>query len=334
MATNIPPHNLKEVCTALVALLDNRELPLDRLLKHIHGPDFPTGGVILNSAAEIRQIYATGQGSIKLRGTYEPHPDRHNAVLITSIPYGIEKDALVERIGELIGKGQVPQLVNVKDLSTDDIRIVLELRPGSSPDAALAYLFKNTPLQVNYNVNLTCLLPAAGAEVAVPSRLDLTSILQHFLDFRMDVVVRRLRFELKNLLERIHILEGFAIVFKNLDEAIQIIRNSDGKADAAPKLIRRFELSEIQADAVLETKLYKLGKLEIRDILDELKQKRKRAAEIKVLLDDEPARWGDHPGRAQADHQDLRRAARTSIEAPRPRWSSARKITSSTRTPG
>jgi DNA gyrase subunit A len=291
MATNIPPHNLKEVCTALIALLDHRELPLDRLLKNIHGPDFPTGGVILNSAEEIRQIYATGQGSIKLRGTYEAHPDRHNAVLITSIPYGIEKDALVERIGELIGKGQVPQLVNVKDLSTDDIRIVLELRPGSSPDAALAYLFKNTPLQVNYNVNLTCLLPAAGAEVAVPSRLDLGSILQHFLDFRMEVVVRRLRFELKNLLDRIHILEGFAIVFKNLDEAIQIIRSSDGKADAAPRLIRRFSLSELQADAILETKLYRLGKLEIRDILDELKQKRKRAAEIKTLLDDEPARW-------------------------------------------
>ena len=309
MATNIPPHNLKEVCTALVALLDNRELPLDRLLKHIHGPDFPTGGVILNSAEEIRQIYATGQGSIKLRGTYEPHPDRHNAVLITSIPYGIEKDALVERIGELIGKGQVPQLVNVKDLSTDDIRIVLELRPGSSPDAALAYLFKNTPLQVNYNVNLTCLLPAAGAEVAVPSRLDLTSILQHFLDFRMDVVVRRLRFELKNLLERIHILEGFAIVFKNLDEAIQIIRNSDGKADAAPKLIRRFELSEIQADAVLETKLYKLGKLEIRDILE-----RAEAEAEAGRRDQDPARRrtgavGDHQGRAQADQQDLRRAA-------------------------
>ena len=316
MATNIPPHNLKEVCTALVALLDNRELPLDRLLKHIHGPDFPTGGVILNSAAEIRQIYATGQGSIKLRGTYESHPDRHNAVLITSIPYGIEKDALVERIGELIGKGQVPQLVNVKDLSTDDIRIVLELRPGSSPDAALAYLFKNTPLQVNYNVNLTCLLPAAGAEVAVPSRLDLTSILQHFLDFRMDVVVRRLRFELKNLLERIHILEGFAIVFKNLDEAIQIIRNSDGKADAAPKLIRRFELSEIQADAVLETKLYKLGKLEIRDILDELKEKRKRAAEIKVLLDDEPARWEIIKAELKQINKTFGEPRRTSIEAP------------------
>ena len=240
MATNIPPHNLKEVINALLLLLDNRELMLERLLKSIHGPDFPTGGVILNSIDEIRQIYATGQGTIKLRGTYEPHPDRPNAVLITSIPYGIEKDALVERIGELIAKGQVPQLTNVKDLSTDDIRILLELRSGANADAALAYLYKNTPLQINYSINLTCLLPAEGAEVAVPARLDLKTILQQFLDFRLEILTRRLQFELKNLLARIHILEGFAIVFKNLDEAIQIIRSSDGKADAAPKLITRF----------------------------------------------------------------------------------------------
>ena len=278
MATNIPPHNLKEVCQGLVALLDaqleGRELPVEKLTRFIQGPDFPTGGVILNSADEIRQIYATGQGAIKLRGTYEPDPEKPNTVLITSIPYGIEKDVLVQRIGELIGKGQVPQLTNVKDLSTDDVRISLELRPGSNPDAALAYLFKNTPLQTNFNVNLTCLLPAAGAEVAVPERLDLRSILQHFLDFRLEVVTRRLNHELANLLRRIHILEGFAIVFDNLDEAIKIIRASDGKADAAPKLIARFQLSEAQADAVLETKLYKLGKLEIRDILAELEQRR------------------------------------------------------------
>jgi DNA gyrase subunit A len=316
MATNIPPHNLKEVCNALVALLDNRDLPLERLLKHIHGPDFPTGGMILNSPEEIRQIYASGQGTIKLRGAYEPHPDRASAVLITAIPYGIEKDPLVERIGELIAKGQVPQLTNVKDLSTDDIRIVLELRPGSSPDAALAYLFKNTSLQINYNVNLTCLLPAAGAEVAVPSRLDLKSILQQFLDFRMEVVTRRLRFELTNLLARIHILEGFAIVFKNLDEAIQIIRQSDGKADAAPKLIDRFGLSELQADAVLETKLYKLGKLEIRDILNELKEKRKRAAEIKALLNDEPARWDIVRNELKQIAKTFGEPRRTTIEAP------------------
>ena len=291
MATNIPPHNLKEVCKALDDLLQDRDLPLENLLRRIKGPDFPTGGVILNSSEEIRQIYATGQGSLKVRGTYEPDPDKPNVMLITSIPYGIEKDALVLRIGELIGKGQVPQLTNVKDLSTHDVRIALELRPGANAEAALAYLFKNTPLQTNFSVNLTCLLPSAGAEVAVPARLDLKSILQHFLDFRLEVVTRRLRHELNNLRARIHILEGFAIVFDNLDEAIRIIRASDGKADAAPKLCTRFALSEMQADAVLETKLYRLGKLEINEILGELAKKRDRAEEIERLLADEPARW-------------------------------------------
>ncbi|MBV8610102.1 MAG: DNA topoisomerase 4 subunit A [Singulisphaera sp.] len=316
MATNIPPHNLKEVCHALIALLDDRDLPLEKLTRHIQGPDFPTGGVILNTADEIRQVYATGQGAIKLRGTYEDDPEKANTVLITSIPYGIEKDALVQRIGELIGKGQVPQLVNVKDLSTEDVRIALELRPGSKADAALAYLFKNTPLQTNFNVNLTCLLPAEGAEVAVPARLDLKSILLHFLDFRMGVVTRRLRHELENLLQRIHLLEGFAIVFNNLDEAIRIIRASDGKADAAPKLMARFQLSAAQADAILETKLYRLGKLEIKDILDELAQKRRRAAEVQGLLEDEPARWKIIRGELKAIAGAYGDARRTRIEGP------------------
>src|SRR3954465_13657093 len=316
MATNIPPHNLKEVCAALVVLLDNRELPLEKLLRHIHGPDFPTGGVILNTADEIRQVYATGQGAIKLRGTYEMDPEKANTVLITSIPYGIEKDALVQRIGELTGKGQVPQLTNVKDLSTEDVRIALELRPNSNADASLAYLFKNTPLQTNFNVNLPCLLPAAGAEVAVPARLDLRSILQHFLDFRLDVVTRRLRHELNNLLQRIHILEGFAIVFNNLDEAIRIIRASDGKADAAPKLIARFGLSELQADAILETKLYRLGKLEIKEILEELAQKRERAAELQKLLDDEPARWKIIRGELKEIARAYGDERRTKVEGP------------------
>jgi DNA gyrase subunit A len=320
MATNIPPHNLKEVCQGLIALLDaqleGREIPVEKLTRFVQGPDFPTGGVILNTHDEIRQIYATGQGAIKLRGTYEPDPEKPNTMLITSIPYGIEKDALVQRIGELIGKGQVPQLTNVKDLSTDDVRISLELRPGSNAEAALAYLFKNTPLQTNFNVNLTCLLPAAGAEVAVPERLDLRSILQHFLDFRLDVVTRRLKHELANLLRRIHILEGFAIVFNNLDEAIRIIRASDGKADAAPKLIARFQLSEAQADAVLETKLYKLGKLEIRDILAELEQKRARAAEIERLLADEPARQRIVREEINAIASAYKDRRRTKIEGP------------------
>ena len=316
MATNIPPHNLKEVCAALVALLDNRELPLEKLVRMVLGPDFPTGGVILNTTEELRQVYATGQGAIKVRGTYEPDPEKANTLLITSIPYGIEKDALVQRIGELIGKGQVPQLTNVKDLSTDDVRISLEMRSGANADAALAYLFKNTALQSNFNVNLTCLLPAEGAEVAVPRRLDLKSILQHFLDFRLEIVTRRLQHELTNLLARIHILEGFAIVFDNLDEAIAIIRASDGKADAAPKLIDRFSLSEAQAEAVLETKLYRLGKLEIKDILEELAKRRERAEEIRRLLADEPALWKIIRGELKAISSAYGEPRRTRIEAP------------------
>jgi DNA gyrase subunit A len=316
MATNIPPHNLKEVCAALLALLDQPDTSLEKLLKHIQGPDFPTGGVVLNTPEELRQIYATGQGTIKLRGTYIPHPERANHLIIDSIPYGVEKDPMVERIGELIAKGMVPQLVNIKDLSTDEIQILLELKPGANAAAALAYLYKNSPLQVNYSFNMTCLLPAAGADVQVPARLDLKSILQHFLDFRLEVVTRRLQFELKNLLARIHILEGFAIVFSNLDEAIKIIRNSDGKADAAPKLMTRFGLSDLQADAVLETKLYRLGKLEINDILEELAQKRERADEIQALLDDEPARWSMIRREIKQISQKFGEPRRTRIEVP------------------
>ncbi len=316
MATNIPPHNLKEVVAALVVLLENREAPLEKLTRHIIGPDFPTGGVVLNTPDEIRKIYATGQGSLKLRGTYTRPEDRPNTIVVDSIPYGQEKDPLVARIGELIGKGMVPQLTNVKDLSTDDVRIVLELKPGSNADAAMAYLFKNTPLQINYAVNLTCLLPAEGAEVAVPRRLDLKTILQHFLDFRMEVVVRRLNNELRLLLARIHILEGFAIVFNNLDEAIRIIRASDGKADAAPKLMDRFGLSDLQADAILETKLYRLGKLEIHDILAELAAKRARAEEIQGLLADEPARWAIIKDELKQIAKTYGDARRTKVEAP------------------
>ncbi|WP_337177038.1 DNA topoisomerase (ATP-hydrolyzing) [Paludisphaera sp.] len=316
MATNIPPHNLKEVISALIVLLDDRDAPLEKLTRHIIGPDFPTGGVVLNTAEEIRRIYATGQGSLKIRGTYHRPEDRPNTIVVDSIPYGQEKDPLVARIGELIGKGMVPQLTNVKDLSTDDVRVVLELKPGANADAAMAYLFKNTPLQTNYAVNLTCLLPAEGAEVAVPRRLDLRTILQHFLDFRMEVVVRRLNNELRLLLARIHILEGFAIVFNNLDEAIRIIRASDGKADAAPKLMSRFGLSDLQADAVLETKLYRLGKLEIQDILDELAAKRARAEEIQALLADEPARWAIIKDELKQISKTYGEPRRTKVEAP------------------
>jgi DNA gyrase subunit A len=291
MATNIPPHNLREVIAALLMLVDDRETPLESIMDVLPGPDFPTGGVLVASRAELVDVYAKGQGSLKVRGTWELDTAKASIVWVTSIPYTVQKDPLVEKIGDLISRGQVPQLVNVKDLSTDDIRIQLELAPGATADAAMAYLYKNTALQTNFGVNLTCLLPAEEAAVPVPARLDLRSILLQFLDFRLTIVTRRLNFERRNLERRIHNLEGFAILFDNLDEAIRIIRESNGKADALPKLCERFGLTEAQSDAILETKLYRLGKLEILDILAELEQARARLADIEALLADEPARW-------------------------------------------
>lgn len=291
MATNVPPHNLTEVVTALKLLINNRETSLEDIVEVLPGPDLPTGGILIATNSEIISVYATGSGSFKVRGTWEQDPQKSSIIWVTSIPYMVQKDPLVEKIGDLISRGQVPQLVNVKDLSADDIRIQLELAPGATAEAAMAYLFKNTPLQTSLGVNLTCLLPADEAAVPVPARLDLRSMLLQFLDFRMEVVTRRLNHERRNLLRRIHILEGFAILFDNLDEAIQLIRDSEGKADALPKLCDRFGLTEVQSDAILETKLYRLGKLEILDILADLEEARARLAEIEALLADDAARW-------------------------------------------
>jgi len=177
-------------------------------------------------------------------------------------------------------------LVDVRDESTDDVRIVLELKPGGDPNLVMAYLFKHTPLETGFHVNLTCLVPTENKEIAGPVRLDLAAMLREFIDFRQETVRRRFEFELAELQKRIHILEGFAKIFDELDEAVRIIRKSDGKADAAVKLSARFKLSDLQTDAILELKLYKLARLEIEAILEELKAKRARAKEIQTILDD------------------------------------------------
>ncbi|HLK93393.1 MAG TPA: DNA topoisomerase IV subunit A [Polyangia bacterium] len=288
MATNIPPHNLGEVCAAAVAMLDDPKLETKDLLKHIKGPDFPTGGQIINSKKELREIYEAGQGSIRLRGEWKTESGGRagDHVIITSIPYALTKSGLVERIADVIINKKLPMLVDVRDESTDDVRIVLELKQGADPNLVMAYLYKHTPLETGFHVNLTCLFPTENREIAAPVKVDLAAMLREFLTFREETVRRRFEFELAELQRRIHILEGFAIIFDALDEAIRIIRKSDGKADAAVKLAKRFELSEAQTDAILELKLYKLAKLEINLILEELKQKRARAKEIQAILGD------------------------------------------------
>ena len=293
MATNIPPHNLGEVCTALIKLLDNQELTSAQLARYIKGPDFPTGGHILNSPAELRDIYKIGHGSIRLRATWEKGPASRGAktIYVTSIPYGLDKGPLVLQIGDIILGRKMPHLVDVRDLSTDDVRIELELKAGADENLVMAYLFKHTQLQTTFAVNMTCLVPTENEQVGRPERLELHQMLWWFLKFRLDVVTARLEHELEQLQRRIHILEGFEKVFDALDEIIRIIRKSDGKADAAEKVMKRFALDADQTDAILELKLYRLARLEIQVIQQELADKRKRARQIATLLKDEGARW-------------------------------------------
>jgi DNA gyrase subunit A len=294
MATNIPPHNLSEICTALIRLLDNQELSSVQLCRYVKGPDFPTGGEMLNSPEELKQIYKTGSGAIRLRSTWEMGPETRGSktVYITSVPYTVNKSTLVERIADVALGRKLPPLLDVKDLSTDDVRIALELKKDADEKMVMAYLFKHTPLQTNFPVNLTCLVPTEGnPEVGRPERLDLHQMLFYFLHFRLDVVTRRLEHELEALKKRIHILDGFEKVFDALDEILKIVRRSEGKADAAQAIIKRFGLDAEQTDAILELKIYRLAKLEILVIRKELEEKRKRARQIGGLLRSEESRW-------------------------------------------
>ncbi|HEX4337900.1 MAG TPA: DNA topoisomerase IV subunit A [Polyangiaceae bacterium] len=300
MATNIPPHNPEEVCAAAVrlldALLDGKQLSSRELCRTIKGPDFPTGGQIISTTEELKQVYETGQGSIKVRATWEAGPETRTGktLYITSIPYALNKSQLVERIAEVVLSRKMPLLLDVKDVSTEDVRIALELKKDADVQKVLAYLFKQTPLQSSFAVNLTCLVPTENPEVGRPERLDLKSILWHFLDFRLKTVTARLAHELAQLERRMHILEGFATVFDALDQILKIIRASEGKADAARKIMAKYELDAEQTDAILELRLYRLAKLEILVIQEELKNKKKRANEIKRLLDEEGKKsiWG------------------------------------------
>ena len=288
-----PPHNLGEVCTALVKLLDNDELGNAQLSRYIKGPDFPTGGQILNSVDEIKAIYKTGSGSIRLRGTWDIGDETRSTktIFIDSIPYTVDKSQLVAQIGEVIEKRKLPQLLDVKDVSTEDVRIAIEMKKDADEKMVMAYLYKHTALQITFPVNLTCLIPTENPEVGRPERLDLKSILWHFLHFRLEVVTARLEHELEALKRRVHILEGFEKVFDALDEVLRIVRKSDGKADAAEKIIKRFGLDAEQTDAILELKIYRLARLEILVIQQELDDKRKRARQIGSLLKNEESRW-------------------------------------------
>ncbi len=310
MATNIPPHNLGEVCNALLKLLDDPEIKDYQLVANdaVRGPDFPTGGQIITSKDELREIYRTGSGGIKIRATWSKgETGRASKTLyITSVPYGANKAAIVEQIAGIVLGRKMPLLLDVKDVSADDVRIELTVKKDADDQMVMAYLFKHTGLQTNFGVNLTCLIPQEDNPfVGKPSRLGLKEILWHFLHFRLDVVTKRLAHELAALERKIHELEGFAFAFDILDDLIRIIRASEGKADAAQKILKKYGLAPDgprkgkdgldaeQVDAILELKLYRLARLEINLIKEDLAQKEKRAKEIRKLLDEESGkgRW-------------------------------------------
>jgi len=297
MITNIPPHNLGEVVNAAVHLINHPDATVAQLLKYIKGPDFPLGGRLMTDRTTMRKAYEAGKGSLKVRGEWKHDRERkktlENRLVIYSMPYAVESGNLVSEIGAVVQDRKLPQLLDVIDETSDEngLRIVLEIKPGSDPEAVMAYLYRHTSLEQNFNYNATALVPDAQG-VPVPARLSLVEFLRHFLDFRFITVRRRYEFQLAQLKKRIHILEGFEIIFKGLDKALKIIRNSQGKADAAKKLMRAFPLDEIQTDAILVMQLYKISTLEIDNILAELAEKRAEAAKIERILKSDKRLWG------------------------------------------
>ncbi|MDC0719541.1 DNA gyrase/topoisomerase IV subunit A [Nannocystis bainbridge] len=330
MATNVPPHNLGEVVRAAIALIPllpparedeaagekRRKEALKAALKAIKGPDFPTGGRLVATRKELAELYEEGKGSCKLQGEWKVREeDKSTFIVITSVPYGIEKSALVEEIGDIIAAKKLPQLVGVQDLSTREVCVEIELsrKVGAEPELIMAYLFKHTRLQVTVKYDFTCLVPIAGSDVGRPDRLGLAAILEQFLLYRQETVRRRFEYDLRKLRERIHILEGFEKIFDALDEAIKIIRRSEGKADAAQKLMKGFDLDDIQADAILETRLYRLAKIEILKIREELEEKRKAARKIEAILKSPEKLWAEIRGELEAVEKEFAEPRRTKI---------------------
>ncbi|HYV38208.1 MAG TPA: DNA topoisomerase IV subunit A [Gemmataceae bacterium] len=312
MATNMPPHNLGEVLRACIHLIEDPDATTAVLLDKIKGPDFPLGGKIITDRPTLRKIYEEGTGSIKVQAEWkmEEH-GKKTQIIVTSIPYGVNKGNLEAEIGEIVNTKKLPQLLNLTNESSakDGLRIALDIKSDADPQLVMAYLYKHTALEESFPYNMTCLVPTPDGKLQ-PQRLGLKAILRHFLDFRFETVKRRFEFELEQLQKRIHILEGFRIIFNALDKAIKIIRESSGKADAAEKLMKAFKLDEEQTNAILEAQLYKIAQMEIKRILDELKEKKAEAERIEAILRSQKKLWGVVKSEMEAlaeKHADRRR---------------------------
>jgi DNA gyrase subunit A len=296
MATNIPPHNLGEVVRSCLHLIEDPDATTAVLMdKGVKGPDFPLGGKILADRTTLRRIYEDGEGTIKVQAEWklEKADSKVPQIVITSIPYGVEKMKIENDIGAIVEDRKLPGAVGLTNETNakEGLRITIDLKPGTDPEVVMAYLYKHTDLQTNYSFNMTCLVPGPDGTVR-PERLGLKEILRYFLDFRLATVKRRFEYDLAVLRRRIHILQGFRIVFNALDKAIKIIRESQGKQDAAEKLMKVFDLDEEQTNAVLDAQLYKIAQMEIKKILEELAEKKKEAERIEAILGSKRKLWG------------------------------------------
>ena len=281
MATNIPPHNLNEVAAAIKTCIDNPDVTVDELIKIIPGPDFPTGGII-TGIEEIRRAYATGRGRIKLRGRLgvEPLKGARESIIITEIPYIVNKTKLLEDIAALVNHKKITGISDLRDESDrEGMRIVIELKRGEVARVIINQLYKKTQLQVTFGIILLSL------DHKRPRVMDLKSTIWCFIDHRKEVIIRRTRFELAVAERRAHILEGFKIALKNIDEVIKIIKGSKDRDEAKGKLMKRFKLSEIQTNAILDLRLYRLTGLESEKIDAEYKELIKLISYLQSILD-------------------------------------------------
>ena len=283
MATNIPPHNLGEASDATIAVMENPDISLDELLQIMPGPDFPTGATIMGRAG-IREAYETGHGSITIRAKahVEKSTSGRNRIVVTEIPYQVNKAKLIEKIADLVKQKTVTEISGLNDESDrKGMRIVIDLKRGEEPQVVLNKLYKHTQLQTGFGINNLALVNG------VPHILSLKDMLYNYIDHQVDVIQRRTRYELRKAEERAHILEGLVIALDNIDEVISIIRSSRDDAEARAKLIERFGLSEVQSNHILEMRLRRLTGLEREKIETELAELREKIAYYKRVLGDE-----------------------------------------------
>ncbi|HEY4607227.1 MAG TPA: DNA gyrase subunit A, partial [Acidimicrobiia bacterium] len=288
MATNIPPHNLGEVIDACVHVIDNSDATSEELMQFVKGPDFPTGGFLVGTSG-IRDALNTGRGSVKLRAVCDVQEIRkgRTAIVATELPYQVSIERIIAKIKELVDGRRLEGIAEVRNETSDRVgtRLVIELKSNAVPQVVLNQLYKNTPLQDSFGYNMVSLVDG------VPRTLDLAAMIGYYLDHQMEVVERRTRFRLEEAQARAHILQGLIIAVDNIDEVIKLIRGSADTADARANLIARFELFEIQANAILDMPLRRLTALEVDKLRTELAELQELIAELEKILADPKIRW-------------------------------------------